>query len=214
MVTLFQFFQMHVRVAVGQEFAKMFVSFFAGHGGRLLNVCLFFGGQIGNEDGGAAAPLLARRDALVGHDERSRLQDRVVFHQRTLQDDTLVADFDDIINAARFQHATGTNGHVVANVGIGGKARRFQSFHGRQLRRHDGALADAAVKANGDAAVGGIGPDDRLVPNRRLVPTRYIPDNGRRGRDERVVGGERRLALKAQDGSMARENLQKRKNSK
>jgi hypothetical protein len=201
---LFQFFQMNVAKSLRKELQQVITGRLMHLFSDSLDLFLLVRGQISHKSSRVACPLLTGRNVLVRHNDGTRLEHDIVVNHATLQNRTLVADNNQIIHTAGFEDTTGSNRHVVANMGIRGKTRL--EFSRSRQGANDGALSNAATETNRNT-VTRIGSYDGLVPDRRLIPICDITDYRGGGSNKGIVCLEGFDALKGQLGPVSHKNL-------
>mmetsp|Transcript_131040 Transcript_131040/g.195290 ORF Transcript_131040/g.195290 Transcript_131040/m.195290 type:complete len:213 (+) Transcript_131040:147-785(+) len=172
-------------------------------GGRSLDIFDLIVGQVRDKLGWVATPFLSSRNASVGRDNRAWLQHDIGLHESTLHNSAFFSNYHQIIDAARFEHRSSSNGDVVTNVAD----RRESSLQTAVLakRSNDTALSDAGVKADCNR-VGGICSHNGAVPDAGLIPISNLSDDRSRRSDKSVVRDKRRQAQEGHLRTMPRKD--------
>ena len=171
----------------------------------VLDVSLLLICQISDELGRIATPLLSGGDARVSRDDRPGFQDGVGLHDGALHYCALLSDVDEVLYSAGDQDRAGPDTDVVSDV-ADGRESRLHGIHAGREGVDDGSVLNVGREADGDG-VAGIGPNDGTVPDRGLVPVRYVANYRCRRGNESIVRLEWLGANEHHIGAVSCENL-------
>lgn len=143
----------------------------------------FFGPEVSYIFGRTPRPELGATHAFPGSEKRSRREHRVGFDHAAIHHDSAEAH-----EAAIFQR-TSMDDRLVPNQAV------RPDLRGMKTRRDMDDRAVLDVGAGADRNALDVASQHAIIPDRRLGPDRYPPDDPASGRDEYIVAEARLVAL-------------------